>query len=80
MVTSGEAYALAKEGSTYVFYLPQGGAVDVDLSSSAGDLLARWFDPRKGRFASESGVKGGRTATFTAPDAEDWVLVIAVRP
>ncbi|MBI1898930.1 MAG: hypothetical protein HYS04_20720 [Acidobacteria bacterium] len=52
-------YCLATAGREYLVYLPEGGAISVDLSGTSGAFQVEWFNPRTG--TSES---GGR---FRAP-------------
>jgi hypothetical protein len=78
LVLDGTAYALAEPGSAYVFYLPEGGTVQVDLRGASGEPDMQWFNPRDGErspipHAGTAGVAGG-TPVFSAPGLEDWVL------
>ncbi len=41
-------WCLAKRGSVYLVYLPEGGKVTIDLSNESVDFEAFWFDPEKG--------------------------------
>ena len=41
-------WCLAKPGSVYLVYLPEGGKVSLDLSKEVKDFDAFWFDPEKG--------------------------------
>jgi len=74
-VRSGDAFALANPREA-VLYLPGGGNVDVDMQGMTGSFRATWFNPRNGLFSESSGGVGGKTRTFTAPDARDWVLYL----
>ncbi len=74
LVTGGSAYCLAEEGSEYVIYLYDGGAVEVDLGSVAGSLTADWYDPRTGTTTGAGSVTGGGVVSLSAPDGDDWVL------
>jgi hypothetical protein len=75
LVTSGRGRATrSASGSWAMVYLPEGGTVGVDtakLASAAFDVT--WFNPRTGE--SEPG-DAGTGEEFTAPDDEDWVLVL----
>ncbi len=73
-VTSGDGRATRSESGTWAMvYLHHGGSVEVDLSALAGPVRAvTWFNPRTGE--SEPGA--GTGPEFTAPDDEDWVLVL----
>ncbi|OLT11821.1 hypothetical protein BJF78_25920 [Pseudonocardia sp. CNS-139] len=74
MVVGGTARATrAESGEWAMLYLPEGGSVEIDPSALAGPVAeVTWFNPRTG--ASEAGSGGG--PEFTAPDDEDWVLVL----
>jgi Domain of unknown function (DUF5060)/Putative collagen-binding domain of a collagenase len=76
LVTAGSAYALARAGRAYVFYLPNGGTVSVDLRAAAGTLTVEWYDPRTGATRTAPATTGGGTRTFTAPASGDWVLYV----
>jgi Domain of unknown function (DUF5060)/Putative collagen-binding domain of a collagenase len=76
LVASGQAWALAEPGKTYLFYLPAGGTVRADLTGAAGQLVVQWFDPRSGLFNAASTVNGGAVRSFTAPGNQDWVLSV----
>jgi uncharacterized protein YjdB len=41
-------YCLAKPGSQYLVYLPNGGSVTLNLSAVAGSLTAEWLNPVTG--------------------------------
>jgi len=41
-------WCLAKPGSVYLVYLPEGGKVTLDLSNDSKEYNAFWFDPEKG--------------------------------
>jgi hypothetical protein len=62
--------ARSADNSTYVFYIPAGGKVDVHLNVRAGEGRVRWFNPRDGKWAEPKGGLGN------PPDAHDWVLVL----
>ena len=76
-------YCLAKSGSLYLVYLPEGGTTEIDLTDAPGTFAVQWFDPRHGgplQQGSVTQVHGGRQAALGAPpkDAtDDWLIVIA---
>ena len=75
LVKSGTAYTLAS-ANKIVAYLPNGGMVTLDMTKRKGKLIARWFNPRTGKFNKESQMNGGGLSEFKAPGAEDWVLLV----
>jgi hypothetical protein len=79
LVLSGGAYGLAEAGKAYVFYLYDGGTVQVDLTGAAGTVSVRWFDPRTGAWSDEPDVTGGGARSFTAPATGDWTLYLQVQ-
>jgi hypothetical protein len=76
--------ALVKAGNTFAMtstnelaaYLPTGGNVTLDLSKLAGQLEARWFDPKEGAWGKKLTAQGGRPEKFTAPNGNDWALFL----
>jgi hypothetical protein len=68
LLTNG--WALAVPGDRFIIYLMSGGQTTV--SSLPGVYTASWFNPRTGNSSP-----AGKGPTFTAPDANDWVLYIA---
>jgi len=73
-------YCLANpvlDGAEYLVYLPDGGSVDVDLSSSPLDLSVEWFDPLDGSTHAGEAIQGGDSSeSFSAPFSGDAVLYI----
>ena len=77
--TPGAIYVLADPGWEYVVYFSSGGSVTLDLLEASSTLRQSWFNPRTGEYASQDTIKGGVYKTFTAPDANDWVLMLSRR-
>ena len=75
LITSGTGRATRSEsGSWAMVYLPEGGSVGVDTSVLASSSpQVTWFNPRTGESQAGQGSGGGG---YTAPDDEDWVLVL----
>lgn len=69
-------WCLAWENNLYLIYTLKGGSFQLDLTETDGIFKAQWLDPRTGNLQSADNVKvkGGRVATFTAPNAKDWAL------
>ena len=78
LVKSGDAFALASTNELAA-YLPAGGAVTLDLTPFKGQLNARWFNPRNGKFGDEFKVEGSQFHEFKTPDAADWTLLLSER-
>ena len=76
------AFCLAKAGDVYLVYLPDGGAVDLDLAGVEGVLTVKWFNPRAGGPLADGSVKsvhGGGKVSLGLPPADfndDWLAVV----
>lgn len=72
--------ARSAEADLAVVYAPGGGTVALHTASLPAAVAAIWHDPRTGEAQSASGTKEADDITrFTAPDAQDWVLVLRAR-
>jgi len=69
-------YTLCNPSREYVVYFIAGGSISLDLLEAVGTLKVRWYNPRTGEWKEDNAVMGGGYETFTAPDAQDWVLHI----
>jgi hypothetical protein len=67
---------LAKPGFEYVIYLPQGGAVMVDLSKAPGAFSVEWHNAAIGNATKAGTVSGGARREFKAPFNGDAVLYL----
>ena len=78
--TSFIAAAKTQDGTQGVLYLPKGGTIPLKLESLPLSSVIRWFDPRLGRWTDthvlSKEANGGGTVQVTAPDEQDWLLVI----
>ena len=70
-------YCLAVPGEQYLVYLPEGGALTVDLSAARGDLPVEWFNPATGEAQAGPSVAGGAPRSVSAPFAGDAVVYLA---
>jgi hypothetical protein len=68
------SYCLAATGKEYLVYLPEGGAVTVDLSAATGDLTVEWFDPASDKASIAGPVTGGARRELSAPAGGPAVL------
>lgn len=79
-LTSSGTYCLANPGREYVTYSKIGSSATfyLNLGGTAGKTLnCRFYNPRSGQFeATFHRAGGGRSGSFTKPDANDWVLQI----
>jgi hypothetical protein len=72
-------YCLANAVQTnaeYLIYLPNGGQVNVNLSSTPGELAVEWLNPENGKKILNNPVEGGGTQSFIAPFSGDAVLYL----
>jgi hypothetical protein len=73
----GDGYVFAKPGEVYAVYLPEGQTTSaLDLSMETETLEATWVNPRVDERIVIGIVQGGATRFFTAPDSQDWVLLL----
>ena len=77
---SSSGYALANPAANgeYLVYLPNGGSVNVDLSSTPGSLDIEWLNPSNGKVQFAGSVNGGSNRSFTVPFSGDAVLYIHI--
>ena len=69
------AAAASPEDRLTVLYLPVGGTVKLNPDKLVGAKSARWFDPRRGRYAEKTALPQP-PRELTAPSDEDWLLVL----
>jgi len=76
LVAPATAFCLAKPGSVYAIYLPEGGPASLRLD--AGRYRVDWYNPRAGCTCSATAINGGGTTwSFTRPsNAVDWALIV----
>jgi hypothetical protein len=66
----------AASGAEYLAYLPNGGSISINLSSTQGTLTVEWFNPATGATIAGGTVNGGANRQFTAPFGGDAVLYL----
>lgn len=66
------AYCFAKEGETWLVYLPDGGGCVLQLPGRSSLTIA-WFNPRTGELGKTTPLK---SPDLRAPDNNDWLAVI----
>lgn len=82
---NNERFCLAKPGSIYLVYLPNGGTADLDLADAPESFSVRWFNPRSGgslKAGSLRSVTGGTKVSLGSPPSdvsEDWLALVTVR-
>jgi hypothetical protein len=70
-------YCLANPGSEYLVYLPDGGAVTLDLAKAKETFAVEWHNPATGKDTKADAVAGGARREFKAPFDGDAVLYLA---
>jgi hypothetical protein len=73
LVNNGN-YCVADPGKTYAVYLPHGGNVTVQLRP--GHYKATWFSAMTGEKIDLPPIEGTSWTSPTAPDQNDWALLI----
>jgi uncharacterized protein YjdB len=66
VLSEGTGYCLAKPGSQYLVYLPNGGSVTLNLSAVTGTLSVEWLNPVDGSKVPAGTVGGGSSVTVPA--------------
>jgi uncharacterized protein DUF4038/collagenase-like protein with putative collagen-binding domain len=82
------ATARASDGSFVLAYLPSARSVTVDLAQLSGpNVVARWYDPANGSYASVAGSPFAASGSHVFSPAgtnssgySDWVLVVESSP
>ena len=83
------AYAIANPGQEYAVYFPNGGSVDIKLSTgeqtiSGGGIdtktvTIRWLDISKSEWTSEEKIPASDSITLSAPTEAHWAALIQSR-
>jgi hypothetical protein len=68
-------YCLAKLGSEYLVFIPNGGSVTLDLTAVTGTLNVEWFNPNTGVKTPGGTITGGER-TLTVPFSGAAVVFI----
>jgi len=78
LTANTDDYVLCKPGQIYLVYLKHGGKVQ--LNTATGKFSYGWFNPRTGDglngLLNTTFVNAGGKVDLTAPDKNDWLLVI----
>ncbi len=74
---ASSGYCLANSGREYLVYLPEGGAVMVDLSAAASELKVEWFDVENDETVTADPVAGGGKREMKAPFPGAAVLYLS---
>ena len=78
MTANTDDYVFYKPGEIYLIYLKHGGKVQIE--AAGGRFSYGWFNPRTGEgldgLLRAGSAKAGKKLEVTAPDNNDWLLVI----
>ena len=78
-----EAYTIANSGKEYAVYFPNGGSVDLDLSTvektDAKSLSIRWLYINNSKWRKAEEVPLSDSITLTAPTKAHWAVLVQVR-
>lgn len=72
-------YVLASASATgdlVVAYAPMGGIIGLDATQLKEGLTGSWCNPRTGSRQAAIAIVTSDVASFTAPDNEDWLLIL----
>ena len=69
-------YCLAVPGAQYLVFVPGGGAVKVDLSTTNDSFASEWLDTDTGAVTAGPPASGGDARTFDHPGHGDAVLFL----
>lgn len=72
------AFALTADRSLGIAYLPQNDTLALDLRGCASAYDTLWINPATGEFRQDAAVSPSPDVRLAAPDAKDWVVVLAV--
>jgi hypothetical protein len=67
---------VADDAPAYLVYLPEGGAVEIDLSATSGTLSVEWCNPRTGSVLVGDDVQAGAPRTLHPLFRRDVVLLL----
>jgi hypothetical protein len=59
-----------------VAYTPAGREIRLDVAQLRDELGGEWCNPRTGQRQQATPIRNGDSATYTAPDADDWLLIL----
>ena len=74
-------FTLARPGEEYICYLLSDGPVTVDLRLTRSRFIARWYDPKHGRFLTPTRqVQGREQCLFKSPTFKQDIVLYVRRP
>jgi len=76
VVTDGQALCLVAPGAALAAYLPEGGAVTLNLDAGGARVTAAWYTPETGEWGETETFEANGPRTFRAPDGAERALRI----
>jgi hypothetical protein len=73
---SNEAYCMAKPGSEYALYFPNGGEVTLDISALNKQVKLQWLDIMKSRWLDTQRVESKGKITLKCPSKGYWAVLV----
>ena len=77
------AYTIANPGREYAVYFPNGGSVDINLSTSekadTKTVTVRWLNIGKSEWTQEEEIPFNDSITLSAPTEDHWAVLIQSR-
>ena len=67
-------FCVANPGKEYMAYLPNGGILNLNLSSASGSFSYEWLDLKNNKIDKSGSVLGGQKIELSSPDNQDWVI------
>lgn len=75
--SENEAYLRAREGEAYLLYFPEGGEVELDLSSLGDEAVLQWIPVlSRESWPAKTKMEVSALSTLRAPDAGNYLLLI----
>ena len=78
-----EAYVIANPGHEYAVYFPNGGSVDINLSTSgkAGTKMVtiKWLNIDKSEWTEEGEISFSNSLTLSALTEDHWAVLIHLK-
>jgi hypothetical protein len=73
--------ARTSDGQTIIAYIPNGNAITITvamdrITSTSNTVQGWWFNPTTAATTNLGTFANSGTQSFTAPDGNDWVLVL----
>jgi hypothetical protein len=71
-----EAYCLVNPGKEYAVYFPDGGEVNLDISSLKRPGTIRWLEISSNKWGKRQELKPAQSVTLRPPGSGSWVVLL----